>query len=109
MLTYSLRNNQNTDTVFIKQLHFLMDTVKEQIDCFYEMKRYDKDDRDEELERRQLSARATIKDALVTYLAETVGKTELFSIFAEESEFDSDPQDVGEQYILSLFQLREHV
>jgi len=106
MLTYSLRNNQDTDTVFIKQLHFLMDTVKEQTARLEEMEDTEGTKSEKEIEAMGSRIRSTIKEALVTYLAETIGKTDIFSIFADKSEFESSDKDSGEQYILSLFQLR---
>jgi len=103
MFEYKMRNNRDTDTVFAKQLHFLMDVVKEQTEALKQATDYYGPDDDgmytsEFLEISE-ECNGRIKQAMITFLAETVGWLTPFTQYVEAARQGGGASD-GEDFIL---------
>ena len=104
MITYSMRNDRNTDDVFVKQLHLLFDFIKQQRDDLADVQSgQDVEPDDDGYEFPDIDElKVDLKAALIDFLAETIGWTTDFSNLVETATGDGS-ESGGEDFIRELF------
>jgi len=109
MFQATCRNNRDFDSLIVKQFNVLMDVIESERDRMGSIPRFDTDDGDivssdvpPEFAEAQEESQKTVREALVDFLAETIGWTSKFSRLTEVSGRGGGESD-GEDYIREIF------